>query len=100
MNELCFMFETKARYFRIARHDLVYLKFILEAYEGLATLSTVERQEMLVIVRIAYPHFSQAELDPLLDALGKEIVMTEVPRPEGAGGLPPAKPVKGVQRAG
>ena len=81
------MFETQARYFRVNRHDLVYLKFILEAYEGLAVLSTVERAG--AIVRVGYPHFSAADVDALLRALSGEIEMTEVPAPAGlACGLP------------
>ncbi len=81
------MFETQARYFRVSRHDLVYLKFILEAYEGLATLSTVERAG--AIVRIGYPHFSAVDVNALLLALSGEIEITEVPIPAGlAEGLP------------
>ena len=82
------MFESRARYFRVARRDLVYLKFILEAYEGLAVLSTVEREG--AIVRIGYPHFSAKDVDKLLHALGGEIDLQEVPQPEGfSDGLPP-----------
>jgi hypothetical protein len=73
------MFETIARFFQVKRHDLVYLKSILEAYEGLVTLSTVEREG--AIVRIAYPHFSGADLDTLLQVLGREIAIIEVPQP-------------------
>jgi len=81
------MFETQARYFRVHRHDLVYLKFILEAYEGLAVLSTVEREG--AIVRIGYPSFSSVDVDALLLALSEEIEMTEVPIPAGLSeGLP------------
>jgi len=93
------MFDSLARYFRVERHDLVYLKFILEAYEGLATLSTVEREG--AIVRIGYPHFSGGDLDALLHALGKEITMTEVPQPASCTGLLPIIPSgKGACHAG
>jgi len=84
------MFDSEARYFRVNRADLAYLKFILEAYEGLATLSTVNREG--AVVRIAYPHFSSRDVDALLHALGKEIEMTEVPQPADCSGLPPAVP--------
>ena len=84
------MFDSDARYFRLNRTDLAYLKFILEAYEGLAILSTVDREG--AIVRIGYPHFSSRDLDALLHALGKEIEMTEVPQPAGCSGLPPIVP--------
>ena len=69
------IFASKARYFRVNRSDLVYLKFILEAYEGLAVLSTVDREG--AIVRIGYPLFSEEALNELLSALASEIDMTK-----------------------
>ena len=84
------MFDICSRYFQLDRRNLVYLKFIVEAYEGLATLSTVNREG--AIVRIGYPHFSSRDVDALLHALGKEIEMTEVPQPADCSGLPPAVP--------
>jgi len=93
------MFASEARYFRVNRPDLVYLKFILEAYEGLAVLSTADREG--AIVRISYPLFSKEELDLLLSALAREIAMTEVPRPEGYDDGLPAIPIrKVVEHAG
>jgi hypothetical protein len=70
------------RYFRLDRRDLVYFKFILEAYEGLTTLSTVEKEGVTVVVT-APPDFRD-EVDHLLRALGGEIRLTEVV-PEGDG---------------
>ena len=67
------------RYFRVARPDLVYLKFILEAYEGLSTLSTVEKRA--AVVRLSYaPAFGEV-MDGLLRALGDEISIEEVEAP-------------------
>jgi hypothetical protein len=93
------IFASKARYFRVNRFDLVYLKFILEAYEGLAVLCTVDRDG--AIVRICYPLFSEEELNELLTALASEIDMTEVQRPEGFNDGLPAIPIrKVVEHAG
>lgn len=93
------MFDTIARYFQVKKHDLVYLKFILEAYEGLATLSTVELEG--TIVRIAYPHFSGADLDALLQALNRDIAIIEVTQPAACSGLlPTITHEKGVCCAG
>ena len=92
------MFASQARYFRVKKHDLVYLKFILEAYEGLAVLSTVEREG--AVVRIGYPHFSAMDVDALLLALSAEIEMTEVAKPAGlADGLPQLPERKVAQNA-
>ena len=93
------MFETQARYFRVDRRDLAYMKFILEAYEGLVVLSTVTREE--AVVRVAYPHFSAADADALLKALAEEIAITEVQRPDGCPETLPAEThKKGVRLAG
>ena len=80
------VYTVRKRYFRLERRDLVYLTFILEAYEGLATLSTVDRKETLVSIT-TLPG-GAADLDLLIAALQEEITLTEVPAPpaEGNGG--------------
>jgi len=64
------------RYFQIARHDLVYLKFIVEAHEGIATLSTADRRTSTVA--ITYHRYFAEEINSLLESLGTEIAMKEV----------------------
>jgi hypothetical protein len=71
------------RYFRLDRRDLVYLKFILEAYEGLTTLSTVEKD--VTLVRITTFPWCAADVDALIEALRNEIPMSETAPPPGAG---------------
>ena len=74
------MFETQARYFRVHRHDLVYLKFILEAYEGMFTLSTVEKSG--VIVSLTVPAGFADDMAQLISALQSEITLVECARPD------------------
>lgn len=69
--------EALVRYFKVDRRDLVYLKFILEAYEGMATLSTVEPGG--VIVRLSIPAGFEADIESLLAALGADMPIAEVP---------------------
>jgi hypothetical protein len=64
------------RYFKVDRRDLVLLKFILEAYEGMSTLSTVEAQG--AIVRLSIPSGFVADMQIIIDSLSTEIVLTEV----------------------
>lgn len=73
------------RFFRIVRRDLAYLKFIIEAYEGIAFLSTVEREGPLV--KITSTPSLAAELDLLLEALSGEIAMTETVPPHAPGAV-------------
>lgn len=68
--------EAEVRYFQVDRRDLVYLKFILEAYEGMSTLSTVEPQG--VIVRLSIPAGFGEDLQRLIAAMGADIPLREV----------------------
>ena len=74
------MHISHRRFFRVGRRDLAYLKFIIEAYEGVAILSTVDREGPLI--RITSTPSLAAELDLLLAALSREIVMTETAPPQ------------------
>lgn len=59
--------HTTQRYFRIDRRDISYLRFILEAYEGVAVLTTVDARDGIVKVLIAPG--SEYLVADLLDAL-------------------------------
>ena len=78
------MFPSIKRYFLLDRRDVAYLKFILEAYEGLATLSTLERTGDETLVRLTVLPTCAADLDGLISALRQDIAMTETaPPPDG-----------------
>jgi hypothetical protein len=69
------------RYFKVQRSDVVFLKFILEAYEGMSTLSTLEPRE--AILRLSVPAGFDADMQKILEALGKEISISKTEfRPE------------------
>lgn len=63
------------RHFHVMRRDLVYLKFIIEAHEGLATLSTADK--LGSIVRISYHYLFSEAMESLLAAVQQEIPMLE-----------------------
>lgn len=67
------------RYFRVDRRDLVYLKFILEAYEGMSTLSTVDKSG--VIVQLTIPAGFAPDMAQLIEEMQREITLTEVVYP-------------------
>jgi transcriptional regulatory protein LevR len=69
------------RCFQVARSDIAYLHFIFESYEGLATLSTIDRKNG--IVQLSIPHCFEGEVNNLLQSLKTEITITEMPFPEG-----------------
>ena len=79
------MFEPEKRYFLLDRRDVAYLKFILEGYEGLTTLSTLERTGDQALVSMTTLPCSAADLEGLINALRTEITLTETMPPDGGG---------------
>ena len=75
-----------SRHYQVERRNLVYLKFITEAHEGLMTVSTVEKTG--AIVSIGYLDCFAADVESLLRALGDEFPLTEVAIPPA--GIQPA----------
>ncbi len=63
------------KYFTVRRSDIAYLRFIIESYEGLATLSTVEAKNGLVSLSV--PNCFADEADMLMRALENEIEIRE-----------------------
>ena len=64
------------RYFKVRHRDMVYLKFILEAYEGMNVMSTVDN--VAGIIRIAVMEGFEADMDGLLAELGQQVSMEPV----------------------
>ena len=65
------------RYFRVDRRDIGYFRFTLDAYEGFATLSTLDARNGIVVLSI--PECLADEVEALLAALAHEISLTEIP---------------------
>jgi len=64
------------RYFRVRHRDMVYLKFILEVYEGMNVMSTVDNSAG--IIRIAIMPGFEGDMDELLAELGRQVEMEPV----------------------
>ena len=45
--------ETTMRWYRMDRREISFMKFVLEAYDNMAVVSTVDRKRGVVQVRIA-----------------------------------------------
>lgn len=71
--------EITARYLRVDRRNLVYLQFIVESYEGLAVVTTVDPKE--AVVRVSFPACRSTEVDDLVRELRAEISLKDVPEP-------------------
>ena len=67
------------RYFRVDRSQHAYLTCIVESYEGICTVSTVDNAQG--IIRVLPSEGQENDLEGLLAALHQEIGMEEVAWP-------------------
>ena len=63
-------------FYRVDPYEIHYLKFILEAYEGLATLTTLDSEKGLI--QLAVPPGNKDSLRSLLEGLGRELKLERV----------------------
>jgi hypothetical protein len=63
--------KSVRRYYRIDRRQIAFLKFIIEAYDGIATLSTIDPRRGVVALDI--PPGCASEVDTLLEELGRQM---------------------------
>ena len=71
--------QTSQRYFRINRRDISYLRFILEAYEGVAVVTTMDARSGIVKVMTA-PGSERLVMDVLDDLCASgDILMEPLP---------------------
>ena len=66
-------------FYRVDPYEIHYLKFILEAYEGLATLTTLDSATGLI--QLAVPPGGKDSLESLLEALGRELGLERATAP-------------------
>ena len=63
-------------FYRVDPYEIHYLKFVLEAYEGLATLTTLDSATGLI--QLAVPPGRKDSLESLLAALGHELRLERI----------------------
>jgi len=67
--------ETEKKYYRIDRREISFLRFILEAYDGIAVVTTINAKEGLIRLSIA-PGCVE-EVESVLCKLKKNILIEE-----------------------
>ena len=65
--------KTTKLYFRIDRREIAFLKFIFEACDGIATITTIDPAAGLILLRIAPGCTDEAKV--VLNALKKDILI-------------------------
>ena len=68
--------KTTKKYLRINRREIAFLKFIFEAYDGIAVVSTED--PVKGILRISIAPGCEAEVDLLLGELKKDVMIEPV----------------------
>ena len=71
------MVETIKKYYRIDRREIAFLKFILEAYDGLAVLTTIDSEKGIVVINIAPG--CEADVEMILQDLKKNVMIENIP---------------------
>ncbi|MBI4620644.1 MAG: DUF4911 domain-containing protein [Desulfobacterales bacterium] len=71
--------KTIQRYFRVQRKNIAFIKFILEAYDGMAVMRTLESHEGVIELMIA-PDFER-EVTEILDNLRDEFEVQPIDPP-------------------
>ena len=71
--------DTIQKYFKLDKGDIAFVKFIIEAYHGMAVIRTLNPREGVVELMIA-PDF-QREVGEILDSLREEIHLQAIDPP-------------------
>ena len=67
--------KTIKKILRVDRREICYLKFILEAYDGIATLTTIDAHQGIVMLRIAPG--CEGDVEAVLQDLKKDIIIND-----------------------
>ena len=62
--------RTTQRRYRINRHDISFLRFILEAYDGVAVITTQDGRQGIILIRVAPG--SEALVDGIIHQLATQ----------------------------
>lgn len=68
--------ETLKKYLRVDRREICFLKFIFEAYDGIATLTTID--PYLGTIRLHIAPGCGEEVNGILKDLKKDIMIEDV----------------------
>jgi len=68
-------------YLEIRPEDIAYVKFVLESYEGVGIIRTVDRKKAIIVLLATDSFLPTARA--LVTALQQEVQLAEVPRPSG-----------------
>jgi hypothetical protein len=71
--------DLREIYLRIRREDIAQIKFVIESYEGLGIMRTIDRKKATVVV-LAMPDFID-DVRAVLESLREHMDWHEIPPP-------------------
>ena len=77
--------ETIKQYYRVDSRDISFFRFILEGYDGMAVLTTLDAVSGSVVLSIA-PGCEQ-EVAAVVKGLKNQMLIEEAPAPEKVGSI-------------
>ncbi len=72
--------DTVQWHFKINSRDIAYMKFVLESYEGLGVLRTIDPKNGIVEVMV--PPGLERDMEMVLEGLGEEIPLERIEFPQ------------------
>jgi len=70
-------FMIVKKFLKVNRRNIAFIKYLFEGYEGLATVSTIDKSNSIIQISIM-PDFI-ADTEKILDAVRHEVAFEEVP---------------------
>jgi hypothetical protein len=67
--------KTIKKFLRVDRKEICFLKFILEAYDGIATITTIDAHQGILMLRIAPG--CEGDVESVLQDLKKDIIIDD-----------------------
>jgi hypothetical protein len=66
-------------FLRVRREDIAYIKFIIESYEGVGVVRTVDRHAATIVI-LSTPDFAD-DVREIIRDVGRRVPCQEIPRP-------------------
>ncbi len=70
--------ETLKKFYRVDRKEIAFLKFIFEAYDGIAIFSTIDSSAGIVVFKISQG--CEKDVEMILQDLKKDILIEAISR--------------------
>ncbi|MGD9054958.1 MAG: DUF4911 domain-containing protein [Desulfobacterales bacterium] len=65
--------QTKQQYYRVDRREIAFIKFVYEAYDGIAALRTIDPQKGIILFYIAPG--CERQFEDILQDLSSQILI-------------------------